>query len=121
MKARCLTIRTKGHTVELIGEKEIEGAATFEIRLTKKNGDIELHYFDQNDFVPIKMEMKIETGQAAGQSVETFFSEYEEIDGLVMPKSMEVKMAGQTVQKITFKEVAFNEDMEDDYFAYPKK
>ena len=41
-----LNYKDKGHTVELLGEKDLDGTSTFEIRLTKKSGDIEIHYFD---------------------------------------------------------------------------
>lgn len=116
-----LNYKEKGYTVELLGEKEVEGAATYEIRLTKKNEDVELYYFDKQDYIPIKMSMTVSSGQMKGQTVDTFFSNYDEVNELVMPLAIEVKMGGQTLQKITFQEVVFNEEMEDDYFAYPKK
>lgn len=116
-----LNYQEKGHTIELLGEKEVEGAMTYELRMTKKNGDVEVHYFDQQDFIPIKMATTVTSGQAKGQTVETFFSNYDEVNGLIMPFSLEVKMGGQTVQKITLKDVSLNEELGDDYFAYPKK
>ena len=73
-------------------------------------------------YLPVKVASKINSGQAAGQTVETFLGEYKEAaNGLTLPHTMEVKVGGATVQKLTFSEVVFNEELEDDFFAFPKK
>jgi len=33
--------KAKGHTVELVGKESVEGADTFKLKVTKKNGNIE--------------------------------------------------------------------------------
>lgn len=116
-----LNYKEKGHSVELLGEKPVEGVDSYEIRLTKKSGDVELYYFDKDSYLNILKATKITTGPTAGQMVETFFSDYQEVDGLVIPFQLEVKMGGQTAQSITFKSISLNDDLGDELFAYPNK
>jgi outer membrane lipoprotein-sorting protein len=113
-----INYQEKGHTVELLGEKELEGTATYEVRLGRADGRTELYYFDKEALVPIKMSTK----SGDGQTIETLFSDYRKMDGgLVSPYTMEVKIGGSTQQVINFNEIALNEELKDDFFAYPEK
>ena len=67
------------------------------------------------------MRTAIKSGPASGQFVETFMSDYQEVDGVMVPFFIEAKMAGQSMQKITVKEMKFNVAVEDSFFAFPKK
>ena len=114
-----LDYKEKGHTVELLGKKEIEGAETFEIKLTKKSGDVEHHYFDTENFVPIMIQTIGTTGPTKGQASETYLSDYQEVGDFVVPFFMETKVAGQTIQKITVKNVELDVELADDFFDFP--
>lgn len=114
-----INYKEKGHTVELLGTKEIEGTETFEIKLTKNTGDEEIHYFDSENYVPIMMRSFAAAGPMKGQTVETYLSDYEEHEGLMVPMSMEQKVGGQTLMQGTWTEVEFDAEMGDDIFAFP--
>lgn len=116
-----LNYKDKGHTVELLGKKTIEGAETYEIKLTKKNGDIEYHYFDTENFVPIMTKRPVSSGPMKGQESELYFSDYQEVDGITFPFFLESKVAGQSMQKITIKSIEVNPKVDDTVFAFPKK
>ena len=111
----------KGHTLALEGKEDVEGAEAYKLKLTKKNGKVQIFYFDAEHYVPIMMEALIESGPAKGQSVQTYMSDYQEVDGLMMPFFTEVKVGGQTAQKVTIQSVTLNEDLSDEMFAMPKK
>lgn len=116
-----LNYKDKGHAVELVGEATVEGTATYEIKLTKKNGSVEYHYFDKENYVPIMVKQTIKAGPMKGQTSQTFLSDYQETGGLFFPFFMEVKLNGQTFQKITIKSIQLNPAVTDAMFAFPKK
>jgi outer membrane lipoprotein-sorting protein len=116
-----LDYATKGHTVSLEGQETVEGAACYKIKLTKKDGSQEFHFFDAENYVPVLVRAPIKTGPTAGQFSETFMSDYQEVNGLMFAFFLETKVAGQSVQKITLSKVVLDEEMKDDLFLFPKK
>lgn len=110
----------KGHTVEYLGQKEVDGAMTYEIKLTKKDGTEEFHYFESEYMVPIMQKTIIESGQMEGQAVETYFSNYEEVEGLMIPMSIESKVNGATQFSLTVTKVELNPELDESIFDYPK-
>jgi len=90
----------KGHSVKLLGDIEVEGTSTYEIKLAKNNGEVVFYYFDKESYVPVMQKTTITTGPLKGQFVETYLSDYQEVDGMMIPYFIEVKMNGQTAQKI---------------------
>ncbi len=120
-ESEFIDYKTKGHTVTLEGKETVEGTETFKLKLAKKNGDVEFHYFDTENYVPIMVQTAVKTGAAKGQMVATYLSDYQEVDGMTFPFFLETKMAGQSVQKITIKSIKTNETFEDTLFAFPKK
>jgi len=63
----------------------------------------------------------ITTGPLKGQFVETYLSDYQEVDGMMIPCFIEVKMNGQTAQKIILQEVELNPELDDLIFSRPKE
>jgi outer membrane lipoprotein-sorting protein len=118
--------KKKGHEVKLLGKEEVDGTSCFKIELIKnKNNDkedvTEIHYFDAENFVPIMTKAYARSGPSKGQEAQTYLSDYQEVNGLMMPFSMETKSNGQTVQKMTFQKVTINENVDDTIFTFPKK
>lgn len=111
----------KGHSVELVGTEEVEGAETYAIKLTKANGDVQTHYFDAEYFVPIMIKTEVDEGPMKGQFVEQYISDYQEVDGFMVPFYLETKIGGQTGQKITIKEVMIDPEIDKDLFSRPQK
>ncbi|MDX1407169.1 MAG: hypothetical protein R3330_03520, partial [Saprospiraceae bacterium] len=110
---------SKGHTVELEGKEEVEGAECFKLKLTKDNGDVEYHFFDAEYFIPVMSRTTQTSGPAAGMPAETFLSDYQEVNGIMFPFFLETKVNGQTAQKITLTSVELDVDVDDAFFAFP--
>ncbi len=110
----------KGHKVELTGTEEVDGTETYKVKMTKKDGDVVFYFFETENFVPIMVRSLMDSGPMKGQAVETFMSDYQEVDGLMMAFTTEQKMGGNTVFSMTAEEIIFNdEDIEEDVFAFP--
>ena len=109
----------KGHSLELLGNEEIEGADTYKIKLTKKDGDEMIYFFDQENYVPIMIRSFAGAGPMKGSAIETYLSDYEEVEGLIMPMSLEQRVNGQTFLQGTMKEVMLNAEIDDAIFTFP--
>ena len=114
----------KGHVVTLEGKENVDGTECYAVKLIKnKNNDkdevTEIYYFDTEYYLPIKVKSYMLSGPTSGQEIETYMSNYEEIDGgLVMPFSLEVKMGGQTQNVITLEKIEVNPEINDDFFKF---
>jgi outer membrane lipoprotein-sorting protein len=118
--------KKKGHEVKYLGKEEIDGTQCFKVELVKnKNNDKEdvtqIYYFDSENYVPIVITSFVRSGPATGQETKTYLSDYQDAGGLMMPFSMESKLNGQTLQKMTFQKISLNENVADAVFAFPKK
>lgn len=112
----------KGHKVELAGTEEIDGTETYKVKMTKKDGDIVFYYFDMENFVPIMLKSFVDSGPMKGQTAETYMSDYQEVDGLMMAHTTEQKVAGQTAFSFTVEKVTLNpEGVDATTFAFPEK
>ncbi len=113
--------KERGFTLESVEGKEIEGTQTYGVRVTNEEGYDHTYYFDTEYMIPVMMTSPIKSGPQKGAVMETFMSDYQEVDDLMMPMFMEVKFNGQTVQKITVTEAMLNPEIEDSMFSMPEK
>lgn len=110
----------KGHEIELVGTEEVDGTETYKVKMKKKSGDVVFYFFESENFVPIMMRSLMDSGPMKGQAVETYMSDYQEVDGLMVAFTTEQKMGGNTVFSMTAEKVMLNdEDIEADLFAFP--
>jgi len=120
--------KTKGYTVELLGNEEIQGTNTFKIKLTKEplivdgkeEADVSFYFFDTENFVPIAIQSEIKSGQGKGMTSEVTLSDYQEVDGLYFPFSMTQGVKGQPGQPITLSSIELNPTVDDAAFKFPE-
>ena len=114
----------KGYTLTLEGKEEVDGVECHKLKLVKEEGREEYHFFDPENFVPIMSRTYIQTGQMKGQAIDTYFSDYQEVEGagVYIAFNMKQTFNGQTVMEMVNKTVEFNpEDITSDSFAFPEK
>jgi outer membrane lipoprotein-sorting protein len=116
----------KGHEATLEGTEEIDGVKCYKVKLVRnknnpKDDSTEIHYFDAENFVPIVVVAYIKAGPAKGTEVKNYLSDYQEVNGLMFPFSMEQKVNGQTAAKITIEKITLNDIKDESIFAFPKK
>merc|ERR1712127_1009828 len=66
----------------------------YKVKMVKKDGDVVFYFFDTENYVPIMTRSLMESGPMKGQSIETFMSDYQEVDGLMVAFTTEQKMGG---------------------------
>jgi len=119
LEPEFIDYKEKGHTIEYVGTKEVEGAECHELKMTKKDETVEYHYFDTENNVLIMTKTTVKQGPTKGQQAETFFSDYQEVDGMMFPFFMETKSNGQSMMKMTFKNMVINPELDEAMYKFP--
>lgn len=110
----------KGHKVELLGKADVEGTPAYKVRLLTKDGTDSTVYFDTETFLQVKTEAK---RKMQGQEFEsqTTFGNYQEVEGLLIPFSIEMSSKAAPAQKqtITIEKAEINPALDDASFKMP--
>jgi hypothetical protein len=111
----------KGHTIELDPkQEEMDGVKCYKITMKRKQGDEKIYFFDAENSVPVCVRTFAQSGPAKGQPVEMYFSDYKEVDGLMMAHTMENKVGGQTQVTIKMEKIEINSaTLNKSIFTFP--
>lgn len=112
--------REKGNQIELAGKEDVAGKPAYNLKLTKKNGDVEIHSLDAETFLEVKVAGK---SVVRGETVEgeTSLGDYRKVDGLAYPFSIHSKQKGaQGGMAVTFSKIEVNPDLPADRFEKPQ-
>ncbi len=112
--------KAKGHTVEYIGETEIEGTPVVELKVTKKNGDVMHFFLDQEYKLEVMTRSKM---KQMGQEfeMENYYSNYKEVGNTVIAHSISSRINGVEGQQLTMESIELNTELDDDMFSMPEK
>ena len=109
--------KQKGHTAELIGHDSVEGTDCYKIKLTMKNGDVRYYYLDVDSYLEIKIETQSKV-RGAVQYNDTMLGDYEQVEGVYFPFSVETAQTGSDnwarfiVEKIEVNDDDLNDEIE---------
>ena len=106
----------KGHQLELEGTEDVDGTESYVLKLTKKNGNIDYFYIDTDSYLILKARSKTMM-QGSEIEIETLLSNYQEVDGFIMPFNSEQQMNGQTMITIMIDDVKVNQEVDDAIFS----
>lgn len=111
--------KEKGSTVEYLGTEDVDGTLAHKLKVTRKNGDVSFVYLDPEHFLEIRiLTQRMEHG--AQVEVETDLSDYEKVNGVFVPFSLESGRKGDPdKQKLVLEKVDGNVPIEDSAFRFP--
>lgn len=118
-----------GYTATLMGTEKVDGTECYKIKLDKKTQlvegkevpNIEYHYIDKDNKVPVMTEMEISSGEMKGQMAQNKFSDYQEVDGVIVPFSNSSGIKDGESQVIQFEKIEMNPTVDDTKFSMPAK
>jgi hypothetical protein len=111
--------KEKGHKAELVGHDSVEGTDCYKVRLALKNGDVRYYFLDTDSFLEIKMENQANI-RGAVQFSESYFGDYEQVNGLYFPFAFEGGPKGSPQRtKYTVEKIEVNIPLEDALFTMP--
>jgi hypothetical protein len=111
--------KEKGSTVEYLGTEDVDGTMAHKLRVIRKNGDINYVYLDPDHFLEIRV-ITQRNKNGAQVETETDIGDYEKINGVYFPFSIEGGEKGSTdKQKIIFDKAEANTPIDDNLFKFP--
>jgi len=109
----------KGNRLEYLGTEDVDGTAAHKIKLTRANGDIEYVYLDPDHYLEIRL-LSQRTEQGVTVETETDLGNYEKIDGVYVPFSVDSGRKGSTDrQKLMLDKAEINVAVDPAAFAFP--
>lgn len=91
--------KAKGHKAEYIGTEPVEGTDAYKVKLTLASGDVRTYFFDSDDYVPIKIELK-RMVRGAEREYETILGDYKEVSGWYLPHAVESGVKGSSFRGV---------------------
>lgn len=121
--------KSLGYTPTLLGTETIDGTACYKIKLDKKTilaegkevPSIEYYYIDKENNVPILTETEIQSGEMKGKTSQTKYSDYQEVDGVIVAFSQTSGIKDGMTQTIQFDKISLNPKIDESKFLFPKK
>ena len=123
-----LNHKEKGYKVELLGKEKVDGTETFKLKFTKNpikvdgkpEESIQFYYFDSENFVPLMIEEEIKSGPGKGMISQNKFSDFQEVNGLMIPFSWAHGAKGQPNQPpIVMSNIELDPKIDNSTFAFP--
>lgn len=111
--------KEKGSTLEYLGTEDVDGTQAHKIKVLRKNGDINFVYLDPDHFLEIRiLTQRVEQGALI--ETETDLGDYEKINGVFVPTSIEAGAKGDPdKQKIEIDKTEGNVPVDDAIFRFP--
>ena len=114
--------KQRGTTIDLVGKEKLGENAVYHLKLTTKSGEVQHYFLDADTALERKTSFEVDmTGSGQKQSFDTELSNYQQVDGIMLPHSMTQLVNGRTVLEITIEKVEFNPTIADELFRMPKK
>ena len=111
--------KAKGATLDYLGSVDIDGAPTWAIRASLKNGDQMTYYLDPVAMLTVRIETRQIT-RGAETLTDTDFGDYEKVNGVYFPFEFASGPKGATdLQRITYDTVVANTPVDASAFARP--
>ncbi|MFQ5350107.1 MAG: hypothetical protein ACE5EG_06675, partial [Thermoanaerobaculia bacterium] len=111
---------SKGIAVELIGEGEVEGQATVDLRLTFPGERQEIWHLDADSWLEVAVDAEVwdYTQGTAPMRRRTFFDDFREVDGLVLPFQVDHEF-GARLEAMTVEAVRVDTELDDEEYEPP--
>jgi hypothetical protein len=119
IEGQLVDYRNKDHRVEYVGHDSVEGTDCYKLKLTLADGDVRYYYIDTDTFLELKIEDE-QTIRGTIRYSETYFGDYEKVDGIYFPFALESGAKGDSDRvKYTIANVVVNPALPDSRFAMP--
>jgi hypothetical protein len=119
MDGPLMEYKEKGHKAELVGHDSMEGTDCFKIKLSMKNGDVRYYYLDSDSYLELKVEIQT-TIRGALQESELYYGDYEQVNGIFYPFTVEQAQKGSASRtQISVEKIEQNVQLDDAVFSMP--
>ena len=110
-----------GHKLELLGKEDMEGTPVYKLKFVPKDSQREyFFYLDEESGIELKYSVYVKSGETE-VLVDTLLGDYKEVDGVMVPFTLQIKQGEIPGITFTFTSYKFNEKMDDAVFEIPAK
>jgi len=109
----------KGYTVEYIGEEDVEGTPTYQLKVDTNTGIVLNMFFEKEYFLNIKTSNKVTLDEKEFET-QTFMSDFQEVEGLTMPFAIETRSGDAVMNQIMIEKAEFGIEVEESLFEMPE-
>jgi hypothetical protein len=112
--------QTKGISLELLGAGEIDGFATLDLAVTLPDGGVETWHLDPDTYLEFAVDSTVKDYTQGPQEMtqRTFYDDFREVDGLVLPFSQETEFWAR-LETMRVASVKLNPKISDQRFSPP--
>lgn len=111
--------RNKRHKVEYLGTEDVDGTPAHKLKVSLADGDTQFIYLDPDHFLEIRTST-VSIARGVESEQESDIGNYEQVDGVFVPFSIEMGPKGQPKgQKITIEKAQANIALDDALFTFP--
>jgi hypothetical protein len=119
IEGQLVDYRNKDHRVEYVGHDSVEGTDCYKLKVTLASGDVRYYYIDTDSFLELKEENELNI-RGTVRYTETYFGDYEKVDGIYFPFAIESCVKGDSDRvKLTVDKIAVNGALPDSLFSMP--
>lgn len=112
--------KSKGNKVEYVGKEDVEGSPAYKLRITTKQGAVVYDYVDAKSYLEVRTTAKAnQMGQE--MEVDTYARDYKPEGGVMMAHTMDSKVNGASMMKMSLDKVEVNSPLDDALFKLPAK
>jgi len=109
--------KQRGDKMEVLGKEEVDGASAWKLAITHENKTTTV-YLDEKTSLERKVSASVNQG-GTQLLVESVISDYQPVDGIMVPRKVQTLVGGQTQATVTIENVEFNLPLEDSQFKMP--
>ncbi len=111
--------RAKGSVVSNLGRIDVDGAPTWALRVTLRNGDEQTYFIDPDAWLTVRM-VTLQKVRGAEVVTQTDYGDYEKVDGVYFPFEVASGPRGSSAQqRITYDRILTNVRAPAALFARP--
>jgi len=112
--------KAKGSKLEFAGKEDVNGSPAYKLKVTTKSGMEMTVYLDSKSYLEVRTTTKVsQMGQE--MEVDTYPGDYKPEAGVLMAHTMESKMNGATMMKMSLDKIEINGPVDDAAFKMPAK
>ena len=108
--------KNNGTNVELVGKEQIDKKDVYHLRVTPKDGQAIDEYLDATTYLVSKVKTSV-----GGVDGEIIFSDYEDVDGVKFPETMEIVGGQMGTLTFTTNKIVVNGPINEAIFKKPAK
>jgi outer membrane lipoprotein-sorting protein len=113
--------KDKGNTIEIVGTEKLGEKDVHHLKITMKGGTVQHYYLDAATGIELKKAEEVDMGTGQKQTLETEMADYQQVEGVMMPKTVRQLMNGKPVVEMSIDKVEFNTAVDDKLFRMPGK